>query len=128
MCSKYNCPYIAAIVALVAGVVLGVLYALGFVVTGIIFWAYLGIGVAALLLGPVYATSVTCEGSCQCFGANRNVFLASAIGTVVTALAGLIVAPIASVTVVGIVLGLATFFVVWLLGTIVCLMNCLTKN
>ncbi len=128
MCSKYNCACVTVIVAILAGVLLGVLYALGFVSTGIIFWAYLGIGVATLLLGPVYATGTSCNGSCRCFKVVRKVYLAGAIGTIVTTVVGLIVAPIASVTVVAIVLGLATFFVVWLLGTVVCLTNCLSGN
>ena len=128
MSCKFNCSGVALILAVIAGVVLGVLYALGLVAGGIIFWVYLGIGVLALLAAPRYATGRSCGGSCKCFCANRLPLLISAIGAIIAASVGLIVALVTTATVVAIVLGVATFFVVWLLGVVVCLTNCLTQN
>lgn len=128
MSCKFNCSGVALILAVIAGVVLGVLYALGLVAGGIIFWVYLGIGVLALLAAPRYATGRSCSGSCKCFCANRLPLLISAIGAIIAASVGLIVALVTTATVVAIVLGVATFFVVWLLGVVVCLTNCLTQN
>ena len=127
-CCKYNCGYLAAIVAIVAGVALGVLYALGFVATGVIFWAYLIAGFLAFRFLPVYYSCETCRTGGACVANYRGLIVASAIGTVVAAVVGLIVAPIASVVVVSIVLGVASFFVAFLLGILVCLSNCLCRS
>ncbi len=127
-CCRCNCAYISVIVAILAGVLLGVLYALGFVVTGLIFWAYLAIGVAAILLAPIYATGASCQGNCRCFARYRRGLLGSAIATVIAAGIGLIVAFVSSVPVIAIALSIATFTVVLLLGLLVCLANCLTES
>lgn len=126
-CCKYNCAYVAVIVAILAGVALGILYALGFVSAGIVFWAYLATGVLGILLAPIYATGISCNGRC-CFARYRCLVLSAAIGTVVTGIIGLLAAPFAATTVVAIVLGVAAFFVVLLLGSLVCLTNCLGDN
>ena len=124
-CCRLNCTWLAALIGVLAGVLVGVLYALGFVATGLIFWAYLGIGVLGLLLTPIYATGVSCDGKCGCFTRFRTAILVGAIGTIVTAALGLIVAPVAAVLAVAIVLGVATLFAVLLLATLVCLTECL---
>ena len=122
-CCRNQCGYGAAIIAILAGVALGVLYALGFVSTGIIFWAYLGIGVLGMLLAPLYAAV-----GCRCFCGFRRLYLAAAIGTVITAVAGLIVAAVGGVVAIAVVLGIATFAVVLLLGTVVCVTECLCER
>ena len=119
-CCGYRCGWLSVIVAILAGVLLGVLYALGTVATGVLFWAYLLFGVLGLLLTPLYAGV-----QCRCFLRNRALLLAAGIGTVVTAAAGLLLAPVAGVVVLGIVVGLATAFVTLLLGAVVCLASCL---
>ena len=124
-CCRMNCGVFAILAAVVAGVVLGVLYAFGLVATGIIFWAYLLVGVAGLLLMPIYATRASCEGNCRCFGRYRAQLLVSALLTIVSAVVGLLTAPLAALAVVAIVLGIATFFVVLFLATVVCLVECL---
>ena len=124
-CCRLTCTWLAALIGVLAGVLVGVLYALGFVATGLIFWAYLGIGVLGLLLTPIYATGVSCDGKCGCFARFRTAILVGAIGTIVTAALGLIVAPVAAVLAVAIVLGVATLFAVLLLATLVCLTECL---
>lgn len=123
---RCNCGYLALIVAILAGIVLGILYALGFVATGLIFWAYLLTGIGALLLAPLYTAGSDCSISCQC--RYRNLLLTAAIGTVVAAAVGLIVAAVASIPVIAIVVGVATLFTVLLLGTLVCLTNCLCER
>ncbi len=127
-CFRYNCVCLSLITGILAGVILGVLYALGFVATEIVFWAYLAVGVAGVLLSPVYAARSACEGIGRCFCNYKNLILAGAIGTIVAAVVGLIVAPIASTTVVAIVLGLTTFFAVVLLVSVICLVTCLCDS
>ncbi len=122
-CCRNQCGYGALIVAILAGVALGVLYALGFLATGIIFWAYLGIGVLGLFLAPLYAAV-----GCRCFCGYRGLYLAAAIGTVVTAALGLLVAGVAGIITIAVVLGVATLAVVLLLGTVVCLTQCLCER
>lgn len=116
---RCNCGYLAVIVSILAGVALGVLYALGFIATGVLFWPYALIGAAALLLAPLYAAA-----NCGCFAGSRSLFLIAAIGTLIAAAVGLIVASVAGVVVIGIAVGVATFFVTLLLGVIVCLTTC----
>ena len=67
-CCRNECAYLAVIIGIIAGVILGVLYSLGFVATGIIFWAYLAIGIAGVFLSPIYAflDNVCREGNCFC--------------------------------------------------------------
>ncbi len=126
-CGKCNCAYLAIIVAILAGVALGVLFALGFIATGIVFWAYLAVGALSLLLAPVYARITSRGDGCSCYCRYRVIQLVAAIGAIITAAVGLIVAPVAGVVVVGIVVGVATLFVTLLLGTVVCLVNCLCE-
>lgn len=127
-CGKCNCGYISVIVAILAGVALGVLYALGFVATGIIFWVYLVSGILALLLAPLYTAGGPCTGCCRCISRYLTLLLVSAIGTVAATVVGLIVAAVAPVVVVAIALGVATLFTVLLLGTLVCLTRCLVRG
>ena len=128
MCCKSNCLCLAVIVAILAGVALGILYAMGLVATGIIVWVYLLTGIAGILLSPLYASAQSCAGRCHCFARYRAALLAGAVGAIVAAALGLILAPVATVVTVAIVLGVATFFAVLLLIAIVCLTNCLTKE
>ncbi|MBE7034830.1 MAG: hypothetical protein E7402_01725 [Ruminococcaceae bacterium] len=129
LCGNGKCTCLGVIVSILAGVVLGVLYSLGFVTTGVIFWAYLAIGVAAIFLAPLYSRQAT-EGetcnTCAC-KTNRLLTLAS-IGTIVTGAVGLIVSLVSGVTTISIVLGVATFFAVLVLAGLVCLTNCLCSR
>lgn len=122
---RLNCNYLALLIAVAAGVLLGILYALGFVATGIVFWVYLLIGVAGILLTPLYSTGASSECTSRCFARYCTQILVGAIGTVLLAAVGLLVAPIASVTIVAIVLGGNTLFVTLLLATLVCFVECL---
>lgn len=127
-CCKCNCAYLSVIVAILAGIALGVLYALGFIATGVIFWVYVAVGVLALLLLPLYAAGACGRTGCNCFEQYRGLIVAAAIATLVTAVAGLIVAFVSTVVVISIVLGLATAAVVFLLGLLVCLANCVCRS
>lgn len=119
-----TCGWVSVIVAILAGVALGVLYSLGLVAIGIVFWAYLGIGALALLLAPVYVT----DGNCGCPCRYLRRLLGSAVATIVAAVVGLIVAPIGGIVAVAVILGVATLFAVLVLGTVVCLANCLCER
>ena len=125
--NKCNCYLISAVIGILAGVVLGVLYSLGFVSTGIIFWAYLAFGVLSLLITPLYQGDAL-HGCDKCFCRLRKGLLVYQLGTLLLSAVGLIVAPIASVLVVSIVLGVATFFTVSLIALHVCLANCICSK
>ena len=127
-CCRYNCVYLSVIIAILAGIALGVLYALGFIATGVVFWVYLTTGILALLLLPVYSNGDCNRTECTCIGNYRGVIIATAIGTIVAAAVALFVVPIASVVVASILLGVATFLVAFLLGVIVCLANCFCRR
>lgn len=123
-CYRMNCAYLAAFIGILAGVVLGVLYAFGFVPIGIVFWVYLATGILGVLLAPLYAF-LDHDG---CFCSYRGLILAATVGSIVTAAVGLLVAPIAPVAVTAIVLGLATVFFVALLVSVLCLTNCQCRS
>ena len=125
-CCKCKCTCLATIIAILAGVALGILFASGFVATGIIYWAFLAIGVGAVLLLPVYALNRGCDDGEKCFCSYRSLITIAAVGTIVLSAIGLIV-PIASTTLTAILLGLATFFVVLLVGFIICFAKCLCR-
>lgn len=127
-CSRYECAYLAIIIGIIAGVILGVLYSLGFVATGIIFWAYLAIGLAGVFLSPIYGFLNNMCGGSRCFCSSRVILLVATVGTIITAAIGFIVASVASTTVVAIVVGLATFFVVMLIVAILCVARCICEQ
>ncbi len=122
-CCRNTCAYLAVIIGLVAGIILGVLYAFGFVATGVIFWAYLLFGVLGILLAPLYA-SASNSGCGACFCRLRNLFYTASIGAVILAAVGLIVSALTSAIATAIVLGLATVFVVMELVSVVCVTDC----
>ena len=127
-CSRCECAYLAVIIGIIAGVVLGVLYSLGFVATGIIFWALLAIGILGVFLAPIYAGSDTCMNGDRCFCSYRRILLVAAVGAILTAAAGLIVVALGSTVATAIVLGLATFFSVMLVVSLICLARCLCNR
>ncbi len=127
-CCRNSCVYLAIIIGILAGVVLGVLSALGFVTTGVIYWVYAVIGVLGILLSPLYA-QVRAEGSGErCFCSYRRLILTSAIGTVISSVVGLVVAGIAGPVVLAIVAGVATFFLAALLVSVLCLSGCICSD
>ena len=120
---RCNCAYAAIIVGILSGVILGVLYALGFVSTGIIFWVYLVTGVLGALFAPIYSGSAGCRES-RCFCRLRALIWASVIGTLISSAVGLILAPVAATVAVAVVLGVATLFAVMLIISALCLTDC----
>lgn len=127
-CCRCECAYLAIIVSIILGVILGVLSAFGLIATGIIFWAYLAIGVIGILASPIYAgiNGTGCVESCYC--SNRIFLLVAAIGAIIAAIVGLVVAPIASVTVLAIAVGIASFFAALVLGAVVCISKCMCND
>ena len=124
-CSRENCACVALIVAILVGVAVGILYALGFVPTTVTLWAYLALGALSVLLTPIYAGE---EGNCRCACRYRRWLLGAAVGTILTAAVSLLVTGIAGVVVASILVGVATLFAAFLLGITVCLTNCLCEN
>lgn len=127
-CCRCECAYLSVIIGIIAGVLLGVLYALGFVATGIIFWVYLAIGLAGVFLAPIYAANGSCQIGEKCFCEYRRILLATSGGAILTAAVGLIVSALGSIIATAIVLGIATFFAVALLVSVICLAKCLCNS
>ena len=124
-CNRENCACVALIVAILAGVAVGILYALGLVPTTVTLWAYLALGALSVLLTPIYAGE---EGNCQCACRYRRWLLAAAVGTILTAAVGLLVIGTVGIVAASILVGIATVFAAFLLGITVCLTNCLCEN
>ena len=127
-CSRCECAYLSIIIGIIFGVLLGVLYSLGYIATGVIFWAYLLFGVLETFISPLYAFigERDCFGKCFC---NYNtLFLVALAGTIITAAAGLIVVPFASVVATAIALALSTFFTVMLIVLVFCLTKCICRD
>lgn len=124
---RCECAYLAVIIGIIAGVLLGVLYGLGIIATGIIFWAFLAIGLAGVFLAPLYAAYGALGGPEKCFCNHRRLLLVAAVGTIIAAVVGLIVAAVAPLTVNAIVLAITTFFATALLVSIICLARCLCR-
>lgn len=123
---KCSCAYISVIVGIIAGVVLGILSAMGMISTGVIFWAYALIGVGGIFLTPIYSLLNSMGSSRRCFCSYRVKLLIASIGTIIAAVVGLILAFTAGITAISIVVGISTFFTVTLLGLIVCLALCVS--
>ena len=127
-CCKNECACLSIIIGIVAGVILGILYTLGFVSTGIVFWAYIAIGIVGAFISPIYAMNECARESRQCFCGCQKFLLVSIIGTIIVSSIGLIVAAPASTVVVAIVLGVATLFTAMLISGVIFLANCLCNN
>lgn len=128
MACKNECTCLSIIIGIIAGVILGILFALGFVATGIIFWAYLAIGVAGVFLLPVYAANNSCRETGQCLCNFRRLFTIASVGAIILSVIGLIVSGIVSIPALAITLGIATLFVVMLLVLVLCLARCLCNE
>ncbi len=124
MCCRDDCVYLATITGIVSGVVLGVLYSLGFIATGIIFWVLLLIGVAGLFLAPVYALIANGEDEKRCVCANRRLGIVGSVGAIIASAVGLIIEFIAPVIAVAIVIGVAVLFAVIVLVSLICIAKC----
>ena len=121
-CCQNNCSYAAVILGILSGVAVGVLYALGFVTVGVLLWAYITLGAAAVLLSPVYAALS------PCFCVYRTVFLTGAFGAIVAAAIAFFTVGIAPLALFAVILGIATLFVVLSLVTAVCITACNCRN
>jgi hypothetical protein len=125
---KNECAYVSVIAGLLAGVVLGILYALSLVATGVIFWVYLIVGIAGIFFLPIYANGNAQYERTGCGCSYKNLLIIGAVGAIVTAAVGLIIQLIAPTVAVAIILGLTTFFVVFLLVTVICLTSCICSK
>ncbi len=125
---RNGCQFVAVIVGIIAGVVLGILNFADLLATGLIFWAYLLIGVLGVFALPLYAlqNSNVCIARCVC--GLKTIYTIAALGTVLSAAVALIVAGIGPAVAVAILTGIATFFVVFLLILVVCLTKCVCNN
>ncbi len=124
-CCKSNCIFASVIAAIISGIILGVLYSLGFVATGIIFWAFLAIGAGAALLLPLYTIGGNCAEGNRCVCSYRRTLTVASIGTIIAAAVGLIV-PAFSIVVTSIIVGVATFFATFTLFSALCFARCLS--
>ena len=127
-CNRENCACVALIVAILAGVALGILFALGLVPSVAVLRAYLALGALSVLLTPIYAADDAREGNYRCACRYRRWLLVAAVGTILSATVALLVTGIAGVVVAAILVGVATLFAAFLLGITICLTNCLCDN
>lgn len=127
-CCRNNCVYLAIIVGILAGVALGVLSALGFVSTGVIYWVYAVIGVLGILLSPLYAQIRERNNGEGCFCYYRRLILTAAIGTIISSVVGLILSGIAGTITLAIVAGVSTLFLGILLVSVLCLSACICSD
>ncbi len=129
MCNcRYECAYLAVIISIISGVVLGVLYALDLVMAGVLFWAYILIGALGILLTPIYGLGNSSDCRESCFCRYRGPITISGAGAIIFAAIGLVVQFIAPVTVFSIIIGVATFFAVLLISLIACFANCICED
>ena len=105
---RCSCEYASIIGSIIAGVVLGILYALGFVSLGVVFWVYLLVGILGVLLAPIYSACAGRRDMCSCRTPRAGVV--SGLITIALSAVGLILAPVASTVVLAIVLGVTTAF------------------
>lgn len=127
-CCKYECAYLSIIIGIIAGVILGILYAIGFVSIGIIFWAYLAVGILGALLAPIYGFLSQMSGGERCFCANRLLYLVGVVGTIITAAISLIISVFAGATLIAIAVAVSTFFITVIIVTTICITNCVCNN
>ena len=127
-CNRENCACVALIVAILAGVALGILFALGLIPIVAALRVYLALGALSVLLTPIYAADDAREGNCRCACRYRRWLLVAAVGTILSATVALLVTGIAGVVVAAILVGVATLFAAFLLGITICLTNCLCDN
>lgn len=117
-----QCTSVAIIVGILSGFILGVLSALCLISTSLFFWAYLTIGVAEVLLAPIYANNKTlCT---DCFCSQISLITIATVGTILFSVIGLIIENFVSITSVAIIFGIASFFVVSLLALLICVAIC----
>lgn len=124
-CYNSDCLCLTIVLSIIAGVLLGILFGLGFLTAIPVFLIYLITGIAGVFFVPLYAILRNCTGESNCFCRVNKVLQIALIGTIITAAAGLIIASIASVSTVAIVLGISTFFIVLVLGTLLCYAKCI---
>mgnify|MGYP003296274375 CR=1 FL=1 len=127
-CCRCECGYLSVIIGIIAGVVLGVLYSLGFVATGILFWVYLLVGFLGVFLAPVYAEKSKCSQGVGCFCYYRRWLLTAIVGSIIAAAVGLIIVAFAPVIAIAISVGVATFFIATLIVLLVCLARCICNS
>ena len=125
---RCECAYLSVLIGIIAGVALGVLFSLGFVATGIIFWLLLIVGFAGVFLAPIYAANEGRRANEGCFCNIRRPFIIAAVGAIITAVLGLILSSFAPVIAIAIVLGFAVFFAVMLVVLVICNLNCICRG
>lgn len=127
-CCRSNCTFLAVILGVLAGFLLGILYAFEFVSTGILFWVYLVLGAFGILLAPLYAIGTAAREGERCFCYYKTLLLVGAVGTIVSSAVGLLTASLAPVAFVATVVGVATFFLTAFLSTVACLADCICRS
>ena len=124
-CYNSDCLCLTIVLSIIAGVLLGILFGLGFLTAIPVFLIYLVIGVVGVFLTPFYGLLQCHTGDERCFCRVKKILQLAIIGTIITAVAGLIIAGVASLSTVAIVLGISSFFTVLILGTLFCYTKCI---
>lgn len=127
---KCGCGLIGAILGIVAGIIVAILFSLGLtplILNGI--WIAFGIGGLALLYIMILALFDGCNNGCQilekCLIRNLKCLLIGIFGTILTTLILTVISLEITSLIVSIIVGLATFFLVFLVSSIISLLKCL---
>lgn len=125
-----GCGIASAVLGIVTGIVVAVLFSMGLtplLVNGI--WVALGIAGIALVYILVSVAVNSCRGSCnvleKCLIKNLKCLLIGIFGTLLTALTLIIITLETTSIVVTIIVGLATFFLIFLIASIISFLKCL---
>ncbi len=125
-----GCGTAGTILGIILGVIVGVLFALGLtplILSGI--WVAFSIGIASLAFVLILAAFTGCSDSCcsveKCLIKKLKCLLIGILGTILTTLALVSISLEISSIVVTIIVALATFFLIFLISSIVSFLKCL---
>ena len=108
-CYRQNGVGLSLAIGLLIGVLIGVLYAFGFVPVVPALVATLAVGLLGIFVSPIYAFTADRGESKRGFCRYRLLLVGSAVGAAVFSVAGLLLLPVATVPVLAVLVGLATF-------------------
>ena len=125
-----GCGAVGTIFGIILGVIVAVLFSLGLtplILSGI--WVAFSVGVASLAFVLILAAFTGCSTSCcnveKCLIKKLKCLLIGILGTILTTLALVSISLEISSIVVTIIVALATFFLIFLISSIVSFLKCL---
>ena len=128
-----GCGAGGTVLGIIAGVIVAVLFSLGLtplIIAGI--WSAFGIASAVFVYLLVLAVLNSCNSSCctltKCLSGNLKCLLAGTFGTLISTLVLASTALEISSIVTAIIVGIATFFLVFLIASLISFLKCLINK